>query len=140
MEALIAVVFFLLLAYVASFTLRVTRGVSHTIEPAANVVRVQVLNGCGIPRLAAKIADRLEKYSDADVEIVVVDSDNFETMTLDSTFIIARDENKKSARLLARKLGLDDGSIVFRKLEDNYRSISVTLVLGSDYERLRMNQ
>ncbi len=136
LELLIAATFVVLLVYVASFTVRITRGVSRTIEPPANQIRLQVLNACGISGLAVKIADELSGYSDDEMQIKIVDTDNFETMNLDSSFVISRVPDRGSARLLARRLGLDDDAVIFKPLDEDYRNVTVTLVLGADYERL----
>lgn len=136
LELLIAATFVVLLIYVASFTVRITRGISRTIEPPANQVRLQVLNACGVSGLAAKFADELSGYSDDEMEIKIVDTDNFTTMNLDSSFVISRVPDRGSARLFARRLGLDDEAVIYKALDEDYRNVTVTLVLGADYERL----
>jgi len=138
LEFLIAGAFVVLLIYMASFTIRVTRGVSKTIDPPTHTIRLQVLNGCGEPRLAARMSDRLSEYQDEDVAIAIVDTDNFESLNIDSTFVISREKDLSVARLFAEKLGLDIDRVMYRPLENNYRHVSVTLVLGADYERVTL--
>ena len=138
LELLIAGAFVVLLIYMASFTIRVTRGVSKTIEPPNHTVRLQVLNGCGEPRLAAKVSDQLAHFRDEELGIAIVDTDNFNSLNIDSSFVISREKDLDAARLLAEKLGLSTETVVYRPLDNNYRNVSVTLVLGADYARITL--
>lgn len=136
LEILIVVAFVILFVYVVSMTLQVARGVSQTIAPPTHTVRLQVLNGCGVPKMAARVADRLSGYTDQDIRISIVDTDNFESVSIDSSFVISRDSDKTAALVLARKLGLDESRVTYERVDNNYRHVSVTLVVGSDHQRL----
>ncbi|MBD3402241.1 hypothetical protein GF420_05050 [candidate division GN15 bacterium] len=138
LELLIAAAFVVLLIYVVSVTLQVAQGISQTIDPPRYTVRLQVLNGCGVPRLAARMADELSGYTDEDLRISVVDTDNFESLEVDSSFVISREDDRTVAVLLARKLGLQAQDVSYAPLDNNYRHVSVTLVVGQDYERLQL--
>ena len=121
-------------------TLKITTGVSETLDSPDYVVRLQVLNGCEVNGLAARGSDLLADYADSDIEVKVVDTDNFDLHKVTGTFIISRHEDMKVARVLARKLGLEPSTVVYRPLENNYRQISATLVLGEDWETLNLAQ
>jgi hypothetical protein len=138
LELLIAVVFVAVFVYVLSMTMKVTTGVSQTIEPPDHVVRLQVLNGCGVRGLAANVSDRLADYYDEDIQIQVVDTDNFDLTEVPESFLIARTRDRESVRVLAKKLGIDPGNITYKMLENNYRHVSATLVLGKDFQSLRL--
>lgn len=138
LEILIAGTFVVLLIYMASFTIRVTRGVSRTIDPPRHTIRLQVLNGCGTPRLAASMADQLAQYRDQDIEISIVDTDNFHSLNIDSSFIISREKDLTAAQALADKLGLSREAVLYKPLENNYRHVSVTLVVGADHTRITL--
>jgi hypothetical protein len=138
-EIAIAVTFVVLLLYLISAAVRVSRGVSRTEEPPEHQVRLQILNGCGETGLAGRIADRMDGYRDGDFGIIVVDTDNFETLDIDSSFVISRTNDKSTAKMLAERLGLNGDDIVFVPLEANHRQVSATLVLGRDYERLTVD-
>jgi hypothetical protein len=138
LEILIAGTFVVLLIYMASFTIRVTRGVSRTIDPPRHTIRLQVLNGCGTPRLAATMSDQLAQYRDVDLEIAIVDTDNFTSLTIDSSFVISREKDMTAAQVLADKLGLSREAVLYKPLENNYRHVSVTLVLGADHKRITL--
>jgi hypothetical protein len=133
LEIFIALAFVAVLVYVVSVTVRVTTGISKTTDPPANQVRLQVLNGCGETGLASRVSDQLSGYRDEDLEIKVVDAGNFEVMEVPQSFLISRVKNTSAAAVLARKLGLDPSGIEYKPLENNYRHVTVTLVLGLDH-------
>ncbi len=138
LEIVIGTAFVVVLIYIVSVAVKVTTGVSKTIDTSAQTIRLQVLNGCGVRGQANRTADKLSGYMDHDLEIMIVDTDNFDARDIKRTFLISRDKDKTSAVMLAGKLGLDSSEIVYRPLENNYRHVSVTLVLGEDYEELNL--
>lgn len=133
LEIIIAAVFGLVVLYVVSMSIRISRGVSRTIETPEHEIRLQVLNGCGINGLAAQVADAWSDYTDSDLHIVVVDTDNFDLHNVAESFIISRQENRTAARLLAERVGLNPDQVVYKPLENNYRDVTATLVLGMDW-------
>ena len=138
LELAIVGAFVIVLLYLLSMSVRVTTGVSSTLEAPDYTVRLQVLNGCGVNGLAARVADRLASYSDENIEIRVLDTDNFNLRTVSNSFIISRDEDTKVAELLAARLGLDPSTVIYKPLEKNFRQVSATLVLGKDWENLTL--
>jgi len=126
-------VFVVVLVYVISLSMRISRGVSRTLETPEHVVRLQILNGCGVTGLAAHVADGLADYADRDLEIKVVDTDNFDLSQVGESFVISRIEDNATAVLLAQKLGLHASEVPFKPLENNYRQVTATLVLGEDW-------
>ena len=138
LEVVLVTAFAIVLAYIVSVTVKVTSGVSKTIETPSHLIRLQVLNGCGVKGLASRVADDLARYTDKDLEIMIVDTDNFAVREVLESFLISRTEDLTEAELLADRLGLDQSAIVYRELENNHRHVSVTLVLGADHEGLRL--
>jgi hypothetical protein len=130
--------FVVVLLYVVSVSVRVSTGVSRTLDGPRYQVRLQILNGCGVAGLAGRLADRLADYRDEDIEIRVLDTDNFELRRVSETFLLSRDEDLGPTRLLAGKLGLQPDRVQYATFENNYRQISATLVLGEDWERLHL--
>jgi hypothetical protein len=139
-EILIAAAFVAVFLYVLSVAIKVTTGVSRTIDPPNHRIRLQVLNGCGEPGLAARVSDQLAGYTDPELEIKIVDTDDFDIAEVPKSFLISRDEDTDAARKLAKELGLDPSDIIVKPLENNYRHISVTLVLGLDHENIRLER
>lgn len=135
-EIFIGVVLFLVVAYITSVSFKVVSGVTKTLESPQHQVRLQVLNGCGVRGAASKVADRLEEFKDEEIEIMIVDTDNFDLTKIPGSFLILRSGDKESAVLLAGKLGLDPDDIEYRPMENNFRHVTVTLVLGADFEKV----
>lgn len=140
LEVIIAAVFGLVVLYVVSMSIRVSRGVSRTIDEPEHEVRLQVLNGCAVNGLAARVADTWSDYIDSDLHVVVVDADNFDLHNVAESFIISRQENRIAARLLAERVGLNPDQVVFKPLENNYRDVTATLVLGTDWPEVEAAQ
>jgi len=136
LEMAILVIFALVVVYGASFAIKITHGFSKTVETPVQIVRLQILNGCGIGGAAGKIASAVPRLVKLPLEVQLVDYSNFDAYHVRNSFIISRDENLYAGKLLAGQLGLDEALVVYQPLEDNYRSISATLVLGDDYESI----
>jgi len=133
LEIVIAVAFGLVVLFVVSMSVRITGGVSQSLDSPEYEVRLQILNGCGVNGLAGRVADELADYLDSDIRITIVETDNFDLRPVEKTFLISRDGNKSAARVLAHKLHLPDAKILEQSLEHNYREVSATLVLGADW-------
>lgn len=138
LEIVMAVAFGIVVLFVVSMSIKITGGVSQTVAGPDHEVRLQVLNGCGVNGLAGRVADQLADYTDQDLRILVVETANFDLRQVDKSFIISRAGDKSTAELLARKLGLEDDDILVQPLDNNYREVSVTLVLGSDWQNRRI--
>ncbi|MCK4373507.1 MAG: hypothetical protein KAW61_10180, partial [candidate division Zixibacteria bacterium] len=86
----------------------------------------------------ARVADGLADYTDVDLVIKVVDTDNFDLSRVSETFVLSRLEDRSAATVLAQKLGLIADGITFKPLENNYRQVTATLVLGEDWPTLEL--
>jgi len=135
LELGILFLFVVVAAYVASFTVQITKGYSSEKEATEYYINLQVLNGCGEKGLANKLANHIEMAAKPPLAVRVIDTDNFDNFGVEKTFIISRKENLTAANLLASQLGLDD-AVTYREIEDNYLDIGATLVLGSDYRNV----
>ncbi len=133
LEVIIAVAFGIVVLFVISMSVRITGGASQGLISPEHEVRLQILNGCGVDGLAGRVADEFADYLDSDIRIIVVETDNFDVRPVEKTFLISRDGDKSAARTLARKLHLSDPEILVQSLEENYREVSATLVLGADW-------
>ena len=101
-------------------------------------VNLQVVDGCRPAGAAKAIADRLAVFADSDISIRVVEIDSFERQPVAESFVVSREENMSAAEKLATKIGLDPSTVDYRPLENNSEQISVTLVIGDDYERINL--
>ncbi|SYZ72986.1 hypothetical protein TRIP_C21101 [Candidatus Zixiibacteriota bacterium] len=133
LELSILAIFILVLIYGASFALRINNGVSKTTVTTTYPVRIQILNGCGTRGLADRIAYALPKLVTAPVEASVVEVFDFKASNVKRSFLIAREADLTGTKKLAEQLGLPTDNIVYEPIENNYRSITATLVVGEDY-------
>ena len=129
----LALVFVVAIALVMTTAVKVARGVSYTAATPQHVLRLEILNGCKGAGIAGKAAKLLSNYKDHQLEIIVVGTGDFEVRIVPRSFVIAREKDDTSARYLARLIGLDPAEVVYQPLENNYRQVSATLVLGEDY-------
>lgn len=136
LEMAIVAIFALVLIYGASFAIRITHGFSRTVETPEYVVRLQVLNGCGIDGAAGHIAGNLSRKVKLPLEAAVLDIGDFSSYHVAETFLISRHENLKPVKILARQLGLPTDNITYRPIENNYQNLTATLVLGDDYKEI----
>lgn len=132
LELSILFLFIVVVGFVASFTVQITKGYSSEKEPAEYFINLQVLNGCGEKGIANRLANDIEMAVEKPLAVRVIDTDNFDNFGVEKTFIISRKSDLAAAQLLADQLGLE-AAVTYREIEDNYRDIGATLVLGKDY-------
>ena len=91
------------------------------------VIRVEVLNGCGVAGLAGEVTDflRLQGFD-------VVNVDNAENFDFPETLVVDRAGNMPRAWQVARAVGIDN--VIQQKDED--LMLDVTLILGRDHQQL----
>jgi len=135
LETGILILLFIVVAYVASFTIQITNGYSREKEPTQYYINLQVLNGCGNKGLAEQLADRIEMTAKKPLAVRVVDADNFDNFQVEKTFVISRVQPATAAEMLAQQLGITT-PVTYSPIDDNYRSIGATLVLGKDYKTI----
>jgi hypothetical protein len=127
--AILAVVFALVGAFAASLWLEISRESPTAFELPPGVwegrrIRVEVLNGGGVPGLANQVTERLR-----DLRFDVVHYGNLDTFDTDSSVIIARTDAIEPARRVADALGLQR---VVRQPDRNIY-LDVTVVMGKDW-------
>ena len=128
----------IVLLYQLTSTLTVAGGISRVIDRPTHLVRLQVVNGSGVKGLTREKIKRLSDFADSVLEVRVVDMVDFDLRELPRSFVISREQDKTAAALLAKKLGLDPSEVVYRPLEHNSRQVSATLVVGKDYESMKL--
>ena len=134
LELIILAVFALVVIYGISFALRISNGVSKTVDVPLETIRVQILNGCGRTGAATAVARALPNLVKPPLEVSVIEVYDFKAYDVKKCFLISRAEDISKSARLAADLGLPVDNIVFEPIENNYRSIDVTLVLGTDYD------
>ncbi len=126
------------LLYLFASTLAVVGGISRVTNRPTHLVRLQVVNGTGVEDPMREIVKRLSNYADSALEVRVVDTVDFDLSELSSSFVISRETDRTAAELLAMKLGLDPSEVVYRPLDHNSRQVSATLVVGRDFESIKL--
>jgi len=119
-------------AYVLPLVIKINRGYSRTQETPDRVVYLQVVDGQPDAGLARQVKAVLKDVAEGEMQIEIVDSDRFELRNVSRSFIIAREEDPTTARMLAERLGLDPGEVSYKPLLNNNQHATATLVLGED--------
>ena len=103
--------------------------------PVQTVLQIEILNGCGVSRLAARLADFMRQNG-----FDVVNTDNYTENGLRKTnvqnsFLIDRVGNEANAKRIADALGIDNTNI---KTEiSSELMLDATVVIGQDYRNLK---
>lgn len=95
------------------------------------LLKVEVLNGCGISGIANGLTDYLRKR---DVDVVYFG--NFESFSISETLVIdRRDYGLKNARTIGNIIGVKDDRM-FPQLSPE-RQLDVTIIIGKNYNKLK---
>jgi len=88
---------------------------------------IEILNGCGEEKIAAKLAERLAGYNIYAVE-------NADHFNYENTMIYAScKKSNKDLKKLCADIGFNPDKIIFRK---NDKLTNVTVIVGLDYPSL----
>jgi len=118
----------ILILFTASIAVRFTREDPQKIFLRNSNTRVEVLNGCGINRLAVKVTDILREKGFNVVSIGVTRSDSF----AESVVLERADVDMENARYFAKRIGCKN----IGKDVDPALYVDVTLIIGADYLKL----
>ena len=92
-------------------------------------IEIKVLNGCGIPGLAAIYTDFLR-----DEGMDVISSENADNFHYSNTLVISRFTDMERAKFVSNILGLDESQII--DAPDTGMYLDATVIIGSDYDQL----
>lgn len=95
------------------------------------VIQVEILNGTTETGLAFKFKDYLKSK-----KVDVVKTDNYTSNNVENSFIIDRIGNDRSAKTIAKLLGISSNNIIVQLNQDSL--IEVSIVLGKDYKQLKV--
>jgi len=137
-EALLVVLFGAVMIYAYSFAKKITWGADNEAQGPVMMVRVQVLNGCGIKGAAGEVADFLKRTPDPTYQFDVVDEGNFATFDVTETLVLDRGEAREAARIVAERLGVDSDHVLSQPLTENVLDIDVSILLGKDFTVLKL--
>jgi hypothetical protein len=98
-------------------------------ELPAEIIQVEVLNGCGVNSLADRFTDYLRLQN-----IDVVKTGNYESFSIYESLVIDRSGNIANAHKVAKVLGVKKGNVI-QQLNDDY-FLDVSIIVGKDYHQL----
>lgn len=130
-----------LAVYAFSFFTEVRRPVVQRQEDLV-FTRTQILNASHRQEAVRLVAERLSRMRADNVAHQIVEvgeSEAFgdgESMILDRSADQGEETPSRVALLTARALGIPTRNVVCKELKDNYQGISLTIVIGSDWEVL----
>ncbi len=101
-----------------------------TADPPADIIQVEVLNGCGASGVAAQATRFLREH-----HFDVVGSGNWTDFEEPHSLVIDRVGDRAAALRVAALLGIDEAYVRSEPGESYYLDASV--VLGRDYQTLR---
>lgn len=104
-------------------------------EIAAEIIQLDVLNGCGVTGVADRFTDYLRARDFDVVEIGNYKVNGSINYNIDETFVIDRIGNKANAIKVAEILGIEKVKVI-QQLNDDY-FLDVSLVIGKDYYKLK---
>ncbi|OPX18316.1 hypothetical protein BXT86_01880 [candidate division WOR-3 bacterium 4484_100] len=118
----------LLTAFLISVIIMFTREDPQEIYRRNSNLRVEVLNGCGVKRLAIKVANILRQRGFNVVQIGNARQTDF----AESVVIERSDETGKNARYFAKRTGIKNIGMDV----DPALHLDVTLIVGKDYKKI----
>ncbi|GEM_PF-1260583 len=98
--------------------------------PISKPLQVEVLNGCGVPKLADKVTRYLRRR-----RVDVVQTGNYKNFNVTKSRIIDRRGNPENVRKIANILGIPVNRIGLKK--DENLQLDATIILGADYNLLK---
>ena len=104
-------------------------------EVAAEIIQINVLNGCGVSGVADRFTDYLRSHEFDVVELGNYTINGKINYNVDETFVIDRIGNKANAVKVAEILGIENVRVI-QQLNDDY-FLDVSLVIGKDYYKLK---
>lgn len=93
-------------------------------------IQVEVLNGCGVARVASRLTDYLR-----DQDIDVVSTGNYKSFNVSTSFIFNRSGKAENSQQIAKLLGLDVQNI--RESIDTSLQLDATVVIGKNYKNIK---
>jgi hypothetical protein len=127
-KVVIIVAAVILILFTASIAVRFTRDDPQKIYRRNGNIRVEVLNGCGVNRLALRVTDLLREQGFNVVSVGVTQKDSFpETVVLERSDLNLTNANYFAKRIGCKNIGQDVDPALY---------IDVTLIVGTDYRKI----
>jgi hypothetical protein len=103
-------------------------------DAVPSVMKIEVLNGCGVQGIAKKWADHLRTAGFDPVNVTNYDSNN-----IPRTIIYDRESNAcKNGLEIAKSLGLPKEYVAYQ--QSDQRMVAVTVIIGQDHDQFEIAQ
>lgn len=97
--------------------------------PLPYSVRAEILNGCGVSQVAARLTRKARQMG-----IDVIHEGNADHFGYLHTLVIRRGGDRQHAEQVAQTLGIPH--LVDQQTDEPFRLADITIVIGQDYERI----
>ena len=104
--------------------------IEENVQVKSKTIRVEILNGAGVPKLASKAADYLRAKG-----FDVVKTDNAPHGNFKKSVVQDRIGDIDKARAIASSLGIGEAGVLQQKNPQLY--LDVTVIIGQDYKSLK---
>ena len=102
-------------------------------SPLPHPIRVEVLNGCGVSQVAARLTRRAR-----DLGLDVIHEGNADHFGYLHTLVIRRGGERQRAEQVAQALGIPH--VIDQQINQDFRLADITIVIGQDYQRIDLFQ
>ena len=94
-------------------------------------IRVEILNGCGVPQVAARLTKKARLLG-----CDVIHESNARSFNFLHTLVIDRSGDRWKARQVAAVLGIPH--CIQQIIEDEFRLADVSIIIGRDYQQINL--
>ncbi len=99
--------------------------------PLPQAVRVEILNGCGVSQVAARLTRQARQ-----VGLDVIHEGNADHFGYQHTLVIRRGGERRHAEQVAAVLGIPH--LIDQQIEQDFRLADVTIIIGRDFKRINL--
>jgi hypothetical protein len=137
-----AIIFLSVFIVVFMVSMLLPRAEVNVSQTPPQIIRLQLLNGCGIAGAAEDVAKALSETS-SPVIFDVIDKANAEVYNFEKTTVIDRVGDRqqiggfsKAALMVRDLLKIQPDRLLIQRLADNLLEINVTIIIGADYKEV----
>ncbi|OQX92885.1 MAG: hypothetical protein B6D58_00665 [candidate division Zixibacteria bacterium 4484_95] len=135
-----AIIFLSVFIVVFVLSMALTTSEVSVSKTSPGIIRLQLLNGCGVNGAAEQIAKALME-SQSTMLFDIIDKSNAKVYNFNKTLVIDRKGSDTesggfsgAASYVARLLNIGSDQLLIQKLSDNLLDIDVSIIIGSDYK------
>lgn len=138
-----AIIFLTVFIMVFVLSMVLTPSKVTVAQPERGIVRVQILNGCGVDKAVEEMSKTLANNT-SQLFFDIIDRKNADLFSFEKTLVVDRRGNSdagysKSAARIAAMLNLESDQLIIQKLSDNLLDIDITIIVGNDYQSIIKN-